>query len=155
MNKQLQNFFDNTKQLHIFLCVALLLIIVIMVAPIGTGIIKYSGQLIIIVILMYILFKNFTETHNFSLIQKNMEKEKIKRNKEKKDKKDDTDNEDTDNEDTDNEDTDNEDTDNEDTEKEDINEDTRLDLQNNTIASYVLCLFILMLLIYVIYSMFD
>jgi len=140
MNKQLQNFFDNTKQLHIFLCVALLLIIVIMVAPIGTGIIKYSGQLIIIVILMYILFKNFTETHNFSLIQKNMEKEKIKRNKEKKDKKDDTDNEDTDNEDT---------------EKEDINEDTRLDLQNNTIASYVLCLFILMLLIYVIYSMFD
>jgi Ca2+/H+ antiporter len=137
MNKQLQNFFDNTKQLHIFLCVALLLIIVIMVAPIGHGFIKYSGQLIIIMILMYILFKNFTETHNFSLIQKNMENEKIKRNKEKKKKKDNTSDEDTEKEDS------------------DMDEDTRLDLQNNTIASYVLCLFILMLLIYVIYSMFD
>lgn len=147
MNKQLQNFFDNTKQLHIFLCVALLLIIIIIVAPIENGFIKYSGHLIIIVILMYILFKNFTETHNFSLIQKNMENEKMKRNKEKMEKKN--------NKDTNKEDTDNEDTDNEDTENEDINEDTRLDLKNNTIASYVLCLFILILLIYVIYSMFD
>jgi hypothetical protein len=133
MNKQLQNFFDNTKQIHIFLCVSLLLIIVIMVAPIGTGFIKYSGQVIIIMSLMYILFKNFTETHNFSLIQKNMEKDKIKR-KEKKMANKETENE---------------------KDEPEMDEDTRLDLQNNTIASYVLCVFILILLIYVIYSLFD
>ena len=70
MNKQLQNFFDNTKQLHILLCVALLLIIIVRVAPIGNGIIKNGGQLIIVGILIYILFQNFIETHNFVLEQK-------------------------------------------------------------------------------------
>jgi Ca2+/H+ antiporter len=104
-----------------------------MVAPIGTGFIKYSGQVIIIMSLMYILFKNFTETHNFSLIQKNMEKDKIKR-KEKKMANKETENE---------------------KDEPEMDEDTRLDLQNNTIASYVLCVFILILLIYVIYSLFD
>jgi hypothetical protein len=128
MNKQLQQFFDNTKQLHIFLCIALFLIIVIMVAPIGGGFIKYTGQFIIIGSLMYILFKNFTETHNFSLIQKNMTHKKLKKNKNKEEEE----------------------------EKEDeMTEDTRLDLQNNTLASYLLCGFILLLLLYVIYSLFD
>jgi hypothetical protein len=113
MNKQLQQFFDNTKQLHILLSIALLLIIIIMVAPINSGFIRYSGQAIIVVILMYILFNNFTETHNFVSAQKQSSK------------------------------------------KDKMSEDTLLDLKNNTIASYVLCGFILLLLLYVIYSIFD
>jgi hypothetical protein len=90
-----------------------------MVAPIGKGYLKYSGQLFIVAILMYILFKNFTETHNFLLVQKKM-KEKKKDDKE-----------------------------------EEISDDTMIDIKNNTIASYVLCGFILILLLYVIYSIFD
>jgi len=113
MNKQLQQFFDNTKQLHILLSISLLLIIIIMVAPINSGLIRYSGQAIIVAILMYILFKNFTETHNFVSAQKQTSK------------------------------------------KDKMSKDTLLDLKNNTIASYVLCGFILLLLLYVIYSIFD
>jgi len=119
MNKQLQYFFENTKQLHILLSIALLLIIIIMVAPIGNGFVKYSGQVVIVVILIYILFKNFTETHNFALVQKQMEKDRLK-------KKDDI-----------------------------ITNDNLLDIKNNTLLSYVLCVFILILLLYVIYSMFE
>jgi len=120
MNKQLQDFFDNTKQLHILLSIALLMIIITIIAPISNRFIKYSGQLIIIAILVYILFKNFTETHNFGLIQQNMEKKRMEKDKDEK--------------------------------KEEISEDTILDLKNNTIASYILCAFILLLLLYVIYS---
>ncbi len=122
MNKQLQYFFENTKQLHILLCIALLLIIIIMVAPIGNGFVKYSGQVVIVVILIYILLKNFVETHNFALTQKNMEKDRLKK---KNDKDDITTN------------------------------DNLLEIKNNTFISYVLCGFILILLIYVIYSMFE
>ena len=118
MNKQLQYFFDNTKQLHILLSIALLFIIIIMVAPIGKGFVRYSGQVVIVVILIYILFKNFTETHNFVLVQKQMEKDRLKK-------------------------------------KDTISEDTLMDIKNNTLASYVLCVFILILLVYVIYSIFD
>jgi hypothetical protein len=118
MNKQLQYFFENTKQLHILLSIALLFIIIIMVAPLGKGFVKYSGQVVIVVILIYILFKNFTETHNFVLVQKQMEKDRLKK-------------------------------------KETISEDTLMDIKNNTLASYVLCVFILILLVYVIYSIFD
>ena len=126
MNKQLQNFFDNTKQLHILLCVALLLIIIVRVAPIGNGIIKNGGQLIIIGILMYILFQNFIETHNFVLEQKIIEKNRLKNNKKKGKNSEDY-----------------------------ISDDTMMDIKNNTIASYVLCGFIFILLAYVIYSIFD
>jgi len=119
MNKQLQQFFEKTKYLHILLSIALLLIIITMVAPIGNGFLRYSGQFVIIIILMYILFKNFTETHNFVLIQKQTEKDRLK-NKDKT-----------------------------------ITEDNILDIKNNTMASYALCGFILILLIYVIYSIFD
>jgi len=118
MNKQLQNFFDNTKQLHILLCIALLLIIILIVAPIGYGVITFSGQMIIIVLLAYILYKNFTETHNFVLVQKKMEKDRKK------------------------------------SKNEDLTDEVMLDIKNNTIASYVLCVFILLLLLYVIYSLF-
>jgi hypothetical protein len=128
MNKELQYFFDSTKQLHILLCIALLFIIVIMVAPIGKGFVKYSGQSVIIVILIYILFKNFTETHNFVLVQRKMKKDRLKGGKGKgKGKEDDA----------------------------IITNDVMLDIKNNTIASYVLCGFILILLLYVIYSLFD
>jgi hypothetical protein len=37
-----------------------------MVAPIGNRFIKKSGQLIIIIILIYIFYRNFTETRNLS-----------------------------------------------------------------------------------------
>jgi hypothetical protein len=122
MNKQLQYFFENTKQLHILLSIALLLIIIIMVAPITNGFIRYTGQLIIVTILVYILFKNFTETHNFVEVQKTMEKNKLKKKKGEK--------------------------------EDELSEDTMIDIKNNTIASYVLCGFILLLLLYVIYSIF-
>ena len=121
MNKELQYFFENTKQLHILLSIALLLIIIIMVAPIGKGIMRYSGQVVIVIILIYILFKNFIETHNFALVQKEMEKDRLK----KKDDKDDI-----------------------------ITDANMLDIKNNTLASYVLCGFIMILLVYVIYSIF-
>jgi hypothetical protein len=126
MNKQLQNFFDNTKQLHIFLCIALLLVIIVRVAPIGTGIIKNGGQLLIVGILLYILFQNFIETHNFVLEQKRIEKDRLKNNKKKGKNSEDY-----------------------------ISDDTMIDIKNNTIASYVLCGFIFVLLAYVIYSLFD
>jgi hypothetical protein len=124
MNKELQYFFENTKQLHILLSIALLLIIIIMVAPIGKGIIRYSGQGVIVIILIYILFKNFIETHNFALVQKEMEKDRLKK-KDDKDEKDDI-----------------------------ITDANMLDIKNNTLASYVLCGFIMILLVYVIYSIF-
>lgn len=124
MNKQLQYFFENTKQLHILLSIALLLIIIIMVAPIGNGFVKYSGQVVIVVILIYILFKNFVETHNFALVQKDMEKNRLKKKKKKND--DDT-----------------------------LTNENLLDIKTNTLLSYVLCGFILILLLYVIYSMFE
>ena len=126
MNKQLQNFFDNTKQLHILLSIALLLIIIVRVAPIGIQLIKDGGQLLIIGILIYILFQNFIETHNFVLEQKRIEKDRLKNNKEKGKNSEDY-----------------------------ISDDTMIDIKNNTIASYVLCGFIFILLAYIIYSIFD
>jgi len=119
MNKQLQHFFDKTKQLHIILSITLLLILIIIVAPIGNGFIKYSGQIVIIFMLVYVLFKNLTETHNFVLIQKEMKKKSSKKGDPQ------------------------------------INNDVMLDIKNNTIASYVLCGFIVLLLIYVIYISFN
>ena len=123
MNKQLQYFFENTKQLHILLTIALLLIIIIMVAPIGNGFVKYSGQVVIVVILIYILFKNFLETHNFALVQKDMEKNRLKKKKKNED--------------------------------DNMTSENLLDIKTNTYLSYVLCGFILILLLYVIYSMFE
>lgn len=102
MNKQLYKYFDKTKQIHILLCIALLLIIIIVLAPIGKGFIKLSGRLIIIFMLMYILFKNFIETYNFDLIRKK--------------------------------------------------DEMQIEFKNNILASYVLCGFILILLMYVIFN---
>jgi len=124
MNKQLETFFDNTKQLHLLLSISLLLIILIIVNPINIGIGKPIGQAVIIGMLFYILFKNFTETHNFSILQKRLKKKQLKNNK-KNNNEDDT-----------------------------IDNESFIDMKNNTIASYILCGFIFLLLLYVIYSIF-
>ena len=138
MNKQLQYFFENTKQLHILLSIALLLILIIMVAPVGNGLIKYGGQTVIIGILGYILFKNFTETHHFALVQKNMASDRLKKKEEADAKGADAKAKGADT-------------------KEDppLTEDNMAGIKNNTVASYILCFFILILLLYVIYSLFD
>ena len=98
MKKQLYNFFDKTKQLHIWLCFALFITIIVMVCPYN---IKPFGHILIVGILSYILYHTYIETHKFSQLNK-----KVK--------------------------------------------DT--DIKNNIIASYVLCAFILLLLLYVAYS---
>ena len=110
MNKQLQLFFDNTKQLHILLSITLFMIIVIIVAPINLGYIRKIGQLVIIALLSYILYMNFTETRLLSLVKQSNgnDKESV----------------------------------------------LDIDMKNNIIASYILCLFILLLLLYVMYSFF-
>ena len=150
MNKQLQYFFENTKQLHILLSIALLLILIIMVAPVGNGLIKYGGQTVIIGILGYILFKNFTETHHFALVQKNMASDRLKKKEEADAKGADAKAKGADAKGADAKakgaDT-----------KEDppLTEDNMAGIKNNTVASYILCFFILILLLYVIYSLFD
>jgi hypothetical protein len=127
MNKQLEIFFDNTKQLHLLLSISLLLIMIIMVSPINLGFGKPVGQGVIVAILVYILFKNFTETHNFSILQKKLKKKQLKKEKSKNNRN----------------------------EEEDmIDEQSFTDMKNNTIASYILCGFIFILLLYVIYSIF-
>ena len=110
MNKQLQYFFENTKQLHILLSITLFMIIVIIVAPINLGYIRKIGQLVIIALLSYILYSNFTETRLLSLVKQSNGNDK------------------------------------------EIVLD--IDMKNNIIASYILCLFILLLLLYVMYSFF-
>ena len=133
MNKELQYFFENTKQLHVLLSVVLILIIIIMVAPIGKGFIRYSGQMVIIGILIFILYKNFTETRKFVLVQKKMETARLKQEKDDKNGKDSK------------------------KEKKEppLSEANLADIKTNTLASYALCGFILLLLIYIIYSLFD
>lgn len=136
MNKELQYFFENTKHLHVLLSVALILIIIIMVAPIGKGFIRYSGQIIIIGILIYILYKNFTETHMFVLVQKKMEAARLKEEEEEKDGKKSKDSKKV-------------------RKEPPLSEASLADIKTNTLASYALCGFILILLLYVIYSFFD
>lgn len=107
MNKQLQQFFDNTQQLHTLLCMALFLIVAFLFIPANMKFVKFGGQLLIISILGYILYSNFTETRKFSQ-QQILDADSI---------------------------------------------ETATDLKNNILASYTLCGFILLLLLYVIYSL--
>jgi hypothetical protein len=113
MNKQLNDFFDNTKQLHILLSITLFLLIVIMVAPIGIGYFRNIGQIIVIGILSYILYKNLSETHSLS----NTINNKVN-------------------------------------EKNDSDNGFNNDIKSNIIASYILCVFVFLLLLYVMYLMF-
>ena len=127
MNKQLETFFDNTKQLHLLLSISLLLIIMIIVSPINLGFGKPVGQGVIVAILFYILFKNFTETHNFSILQTNLKKKQLKDKKHNKKSI---------------------------NEEDIVDDEAFVDMRNNTIASYILCGFIFILLLYVIYSIY-
>ena len=139
MNKSLESYFDNTKQLHLLLTFSLLIIIVTIGIPEEFKYTKGIGQGIAISMLSYILYKNYNETHNLQLIQKDL-KEKLhninlkKLNKNENDKNE------------------NDKKENENDKKE--NENDIIDMRNNTIASYTLCGFISILLLYFIYSIF-
>jgi hypothetical protein len=121
MNKSLESYFDNTKQLHLLLTFSLLIIIITIGIPVDYKYTKGIGQGIAIFVLSYILYKNYNETHNLGVIEKDM-KEKLKKNKDNK---------------------------NNDQKEKDIT-----DMKNNTIASYTLCGFISILILYFFYSIF-
>jgi len=131
MNKSLESYFDNTKQLHLLLTFSLLIIIVIIGIPDNFKYTRGIFQGIVISLLTYILYKNYNETYNLQLIQKNMKKKLQNTNYKNTNKKDD---------------------DNKDDKLEKENE--LVDMKNNTIASYTLCGFISILLLYFIYSIF-
>ena len=131
MNKSLESYFDNTKQLHLLLTFSLLIIIVIIGIPDNFKYTRGIFQGIVISLLTYILYKNYNETYNLQYIQKNMKKKLQNTNSKNTNKKDD---------------------DNKDDKLEKENE--LVDMKNNTIASYTLCGFISILLLYFIYSIF-
>ena len=131
MNKSLESYFDNTKQLHLLLTFSLLIIIVIIGIPDNFKYTRGIFQGIVVSLLTYILYKNYNETYNLQLIQKNMKKKLQNTNSKNTNKKDD---------------------DNKDDKLEKENE--LVDMKNNTIASYTLCGFISILLLYFIYSIF-
>jgi hypothetical protein len=106
MNTHLGLFLEQTKQLHLFLSLTLFLIIIFIVAPINLGFGKPLGQIFILILLSYILYANFIETHKFALQQNNKENDEAQSE----------------------------------------------DIKNNTRASYVLCGFILLLILYFSYS---
>ena len=126
MNKSLESYFDNTKRLHLLLTLSLLIIIITIGIPSNLMYIKGTFQCIVVAILSYTLYKNYIETSKLETIQREMKK-KIK---EKGDTYDDNDNVDNDND-----------------------KDT-MDMRNNAIASYTLCGFIGLLLLYFTYSIF-
>jgi hypothetical protein len=134
MNKSLESYFDNTKQLHLLLTISLLIIIITIGIPNGYKYTKGIGQGIVISILSYILYKNYNETRNFQLIQQDMKNKKNTIKKNANDKGDD----DNDNDKGD-----------DDNDKGDM-----IDMRNNTLASYTLCGFIGLLLLYFLYSIF-
>ena len=129
MNKTLENYFDNTKQLHLLLTFSLLIIIVIIGIPEYFIYTRGIFQGIVISLLTYILYKNYNETHNLQLIHKDMKKKLNNKNFKKNDEPN-----------------------NEDNNNNITNE--LVDMKNNTIASYTLCGFIGILLLYFIYSIF-
>jgi len=138
MNKSLESYFDNTKQLHLLLTFSLLIIIVIIGIPDNFKYTRGIFQGIVISLLTYILYKNYNETYNLQLIQKNMKKKLQNTNSKNTNKKDDDDKDHDDKDDDDK------------LEK----ENELVDMKNNTIASYTLCGFISILLLYFIYSIF-
>jgi len=138
MNKSLESYFDNTKQLHLLLTFSLLIIIVIIGIPDNFKYTRGIFQGIVISLLTYILYKNYNETYNLQLIQKNMKKKLQNTNSKNTNKKDDDD----------------KDHDNKDDDDKLEKENELVDMKNNTIASYTLCGFISILLLYFIYSIF-
>lgn len=69
MQKQLQDFFDNTKQLHLFLSLALFFTLIVMFIPPKFKLGKMLSQSLVILFLSYILYCTLTETHRFSKLQ--------------------------------------------------------------------------------------
>lgn len=111
MSKHLHQFYEKTKNVHLGLTVALLFILIFMIAPLNLGYKKTKmGQFIIVGILAYILYLNFTETQRCALMEKN----NIVKNDDGGGLKD--------------------------------------NIANNIILSYILSGFIMLLLVYVIYS---
>ena len=131
MNKYLESYFDNTKQLHLLLTFSLLIIIVTIGIPEEFKYTKGIGQGIAIFILSYILYKNYNETYNLQLIQRDLKEKLQNMNSQKLNKKEDDNNN-----------------------NKIENENEIIDMKNNTIASYTLCGFIGLLLLYFIYSIF-
>ena len=131
MNKYLESYFDNTKQLHLLLTFSLLIIIVTIGIPEEFKYTKGIGQGIAISILSYILYKNYNETYNLQLIQRDLKEKLQNMNSQKLNKKEDDNNN-----------------------NKIENENEIIDMKNNTIASYTLCGFIGLLLLYFIYSIF-
>jgi hypothetical protein len=99
MKQDLYSFFEKTKQLHIWLSLTLFLTIIVIVIPFN---IKPVGHLIVAILLSYILYENYIETHKIAQLKKKMLDDE--------------------------------------------------DMKNNIIASYVLCGFMLMLILYLAYS---
>ena len=112
MHKNLKTFFDKTSKMHVLLSITLFFIMILMVAPHSLGYIKKLGQLCVIALLSYILYRNINETRI------------LWRTKGKKGK------------------------------HNDKNKYNDMDVINNVLASYLLCAFIFLLLIFVIYSLF-
>jgi hypothetical protein len=107
MNKILQSFLDKTQEIHILLSSALILILIVMVAPVGTRYFKTGGQILIIGFLLYIVYLNFTVTLNFNNKLKNKKPD-----------------------------------------------DLLIDMKNNVYISYTLSAFIVILIVYLSYSLF-
>lgn len=107
MNNQFRDFFDNTNQIHILLSITLLCIIITFVAPAG---VNYIGKPLVVLLLSYILYKNFMETRIF-------QKKSSNKN----------------------------------------TDDTELlrEMKTNILSSYVLCGFMFVLLLYVIYTIVN
>ena len=139
MNKTLESYFDNTKQLHLLLTFSLLIIIMTIGIPTTYKYTKGLGQGIVISILSYILYKNYNETRTLQLIQKDMKDMKDMKDKKNTSKKY------SNNENNEN---------NENNKNNENNDKAMIDIRNNTIASYLLCGFIGLLLLYFIYSIF-
>ena len=71
MNKSLESYFDNTKQLHLLLTFSLLIIIVIIGIPDNFKYTRGIFQGIVISLLTYILYKNYNfrcQLYNLVLI---------------------------------------------------------------------------------------
>jgi hypothetical protein len=93
----LHTFFDNTKQLHTLLAVALFLLVLLLVL-VQPGFLHTSGHLVIVGLLAYILYTNFNETRQLQY-------------------------------------------------------SADAEVKKNALASYVLCVFILLLILYIMYSL--
>lgn len=108
MSKPIHRFYEKTKNTQLLLVIALLFIIIFLIAPLQiNSTISFIGKFIILILLTYAVYQNFTETRQFSFEVKN------------------------------------------------DNTSSAKDLNNNIRLSYGLCVSMLLLLIYVLFSIFT